>query len=315
MTQRNFYRVKGVIDSSDLPLNISREILQDNKLVESIRSALVKRVLGMLEKLADDKEQYAKFWQEFGLVLKEGPIEDFANREQLGKLLRFSSTLTDKNDQTVSLDDYIARMPANQEKIYYITGEGFNAVKSSPHLEVFRKKGIEVLLLSDRVDEWLVSHLGEYQGKSLVSVNKGALDLGKLDDEKAEETEKADSEEVKSVVEQVKKVLGDVVKDVRTTNRLTSSPACLVTDENDMGREMQRILKAAGQNVPASKPIFEINPEHPLVEMLEKETDDNRFAEWAHILYDQAVLAEGGQLENPAQFVQRLNQMLLQLAR
>lgn len=307
--------VKGVIDSSDLPLNISREILQDNKLVESIRAASVKRVLSMLEKLAKkDKEKYAEFWTEFGLVLKEGPIEDFANREQVAKLLRFASTHADTAEQNVSLDDYISRMKEGQDKIYYITGESFNAAKNSPHLEVFRKKGIEVLILSDRIDEWLVSHLSDYEGKHLASVSKGSLDLGKLDDEKADAEEKPVSDEVKTMCEQVKTVLGDIVKDVRTTDRLTNSPACLVADDHDMGREMERILKAAGQAIPSSKPIFEINPEHPLTAMLEKETDDQRFAEWAHILYDQAVLAEGGHLDNPAQFVQRLNKMLLELA-
>lgn len=307
--------IRGVIDSADLPLNVSREILQENKLVENIRTAITKRVLSTLEKMAkSDPEQYAKFWQQFGLVLKEGPIEDFANRERIGGLLRFATTHTDTAKQDVSLDDVVARMKEGQDKIYYITAESFNAAKNSPHLEIFRKKGIEVLLLSDRVDEWLASHLSEYKGKHLVSVTRGELDLGDIDDEETKEEQKKVEETMASVVEHIKKVLGEKVKDVRITHRLTESPACVVADIHDMGREMQRILQAAGQDAPVSKPILEINPEHSLVERLQQETDDERFAEWSHILLDQAVLAEGGHLDNPAEFVQRLNKMMLVLS-
>lgn len=307
--------VKGVIDSNDLPLNISREILQSNKQIDSMRSALTKRVLSLLEKLAqDDKEKYDAFWSEFGAVLKEGPGEDFANKEQIAKLLRFASTHTDEAVQNVSLDDYISRMKPEQDKIYYITADTFAAAKSSPHLEIFRKKGIEVLLLSERVDEWLVAHLHEYAGKSLQSVAKGALDLGKLEDENQEEQKKVE-DEFESVIKQVKEVLADKVKDVRITHRLTESPACLVADEHEMNMHMQRILKAAGQNIPTTKPIFELNPTHPLVQRLKSEQDDSRFSEWTHILFDQATLAEGAQLDDPAQFVKRLNGLLLDLAR
>lgn len=308
--------VKGVIDSNDLPLNISREILQSNKQIDSMRAALTKRVLGMLEKLAeDDKEKYAKFWQEFGQALKEGPGEDYANKEQIAKLLRFATTQTNEAVQNVSLDDYIARMKPEQDKIYYITADNFAAAKSSPHLEIFRKKGIEVLLLSERVDEWLVAHLHEYQGKQLQSVAKGALDLGKLDDEENKEEHQKTENEFESVLKQVKSVLGEKVKEVRITHRLTESPACLVVDEHDMNMHMQRILKAAGQAFPTSKPIFELNPTHPLVQRLKQEPDDQRFGEWTNILFDQATLAEGAQLEDPAQFVRRLNSLLLDLSK
>lgn len=313
----NYLRfVKGVIDSSDLPLNVSREILQENQLVEAIRTANVKRVLGVLEKMAESEpEQYAKFWKEFGLVLKEGPIEDYSNRERIAKLLRFSSTHTDDALPTVSLSDYLARMKEGQDKIYYICGESFSALKNSPHLEIFRKKGIEVLLLQDRIDEWMMNHLSEFEGKHLQSVTKGEVDLGDLEDkEEVEEVKKAEGD-FSSLIEHVKKVLGERVKDVRLTHRLTTSPACVVADSHDMGREMQRILQAAGQAVPESKPIFEINPKHALISRLNAETDDHRFSEWTYILLDQAILAEGGQLQDPGQFVHRLNTMLLELAR
>lgn len=306
--------VRGVIDSSDLPLNISREILQQNKLVDSMRAACVKRVLGMLETLSsEDAEKYQKFWKEFGQVLKEGPAEDYANREQIAKLLRFATTHTDSEVQNVSLDDYISRMKSGQDKIYYITADNFYAAKNSPHLEILRKKGIEVLLLSDRVDEWLVSHLHEYAGKQLQSVVKGDLDLGQMEDEDTKKQQEKLANEYESVIKHVKEVLGDKVKEVKVTHRLTSSPACIVADEMDMGGHMQRMLRAAGHNLPMSKPIFEINPEHPLVQKLYKEQDDARFAEFTHILFDQAVLAEGGQLPNAGEFVQRLNRLLLEL--
>lgn len=313
----NYLRfVKGVIDSSDLPLNISREILQENKLVESIRKASVKRVLGMLEKMAEnDKEKYAQFWHEFGSVLKEGPIEDFMNKEQIAKLLRFSSTHENKITPDVSLDDYISRMPEGQDKIYYIVADSFNSAGHSPHLEIFKKKGIEVLLLHERIDEWLVSHLSDFDGKHLQSVTKGELDLGELDDkEEKAQAEKA-SEDFSNMIEQVKKVLSGKVKDVRLTHRLTTSPACVVADAHDMGREMQKIMQAAGQSVPDSQPIFELNPEHALIQRLNKETDDERFTQWSELLFEQAILSEGGQLEDPAAFVQRLNTMLLELAK
>lgn len=307
--------VKGIIDSNDLPLNVSREILQSNRLVDSMRSGITKRVLGMLEKIAaDEPEKYAKFWKEFGAVLKEGPAEDGANKESIAKLLRFATTHSESDAQTVSLDDYISRMKEGQEKIYYITAESFVAAKNSPHLEIFKKKGIEVLLLSERIDEWLITHLTEYQGKQLHSVAKGNLDLGSLEDEQEKEEQKKVEDEFASLVKQVQEVLAERVKEVRVTHRLTDSPACLVADESDMGAQMQRLLKAAGQFVPASKPILELNPEHHLITRLKQEADDDRFKEWTEILFDQSILAEGGQLENPAQFVQRLNKLLLELA-
>lgn len=313
----NYLRfVKGVIDSADLPLNISREILQENKLVENIRKACVKRVLGLLEKMAEnDKEQYAKFWREFGSVLKEGPIEDFINKEQIANLLRFSSTYDNQETPAVSLSDYVSRMPADQDKIYYIIADTFNAAKNSPHLEIFKKKGVEVLLLHERIDEWLVSHLSEFDGKHLQSVTKGELDLGKLEDEADKQQAEQANEDFSSMVEQVKQVLAGQVKDVRLTHRLTTSPACIVADIHDMGREMQKIMQAAGQAVPEASPIFELNPEHALVKRLRDETDDARFAEWSKLLFEQAILAEGGQLEDPAEFVSRLNTMLLELAK
>ena len=312
----NYLRfVRGVVDSDDLPLNVSREILQHNRTVEIIRSASVKKILGLLEDLAkNDSEKYAKFWREFGRVLKEGPAEDFANREQIAKLLRFASTRSDTEEQTVSLDDYIGRMKEGQDKIYYITGETFAAAKHSPHLEVFRKQGIEVLLLSDRIDEWLVGNLPEFAGKSLQSVAKGALDLGKLEDkDSAEEIKKAE-EQYKGLLERMKKVLGDRVKEVRISHRLTQSPACLVVEEHDMGASLRNLLKAAGHDIPKVVPILEINPGHSLVTRLNDEQDEQRFGDWASILFDQSLLAEGGQLEDPAAFVRRLNDLLLLLS-
>jgi molecular chaperone HtpG len=307
----NYLRfVRGVIDSNDLPLNVSREILQHNKTIDSIRAGSVKKVLGLFEDLANnDKEKYAIVWKEFGRVLKEGPGEDFANRERLAKLLRFSSTHDDSAEQQVSFADYVARMKPGQEKIYFITGETFAAVKNSPHLEVFRKKGIEVLLLVDAVDEWLTSSLSEVEGKALQSAAKGQLDLGALADKEEKEHVEQIAEENKDVIERVKKTLEGKVKDVRVSTRLTSSPACLVTDAYDMGANLERILKATGQQVGGSKPIFELNAEHPLVQQLKRESDEQRFGDWANILFDQAVLAEGGKLDDPAGFVSRMNQM------
>ena len=306
--------VKGVIDSSDLPLNVSRELLQESRDVKAIREGSTKRVLGLLEELAnsDDaaqKEKYTKFWKEFGRVLKEGVGEDAGNKERIGKLLRFASTQANTDEEAVSLADYVARMKEGQDKIYYVAAETFLAAKNSPHLEVFRKKGIEVLLLSDRVDEWLASHLTEFDGKSLVSVAKGGLDLGKLEDEAEKKAHEAAEGESKELIEKIKTSLGDKVKEVRVTHRLTESPACLVADENDMSGNLARMLKAAGQKAPASQPILEINPQHPLVARLKFE--DARFDDWSHLLFDQALLAEGGQLEDPAGFVRRMNEMLL----
>jgi molecular chaperone HtpG len=308
--------VRGVIDSADLPLNVSREILQHNKIIDSMRTGSVKKILGRLEELAsNDAEKYASFWDEFGRVMKEGPAEDFANKQQIAKLLRFASTHNDTDEQTVSLDDYIARMKDGQESIYYITAETFMAAQHSPHLEIFRKKGIEVLLLSDRVDEWLTSSLTEYNGKQLLSVAKGDLDLGQLEDE-AEKAEKEQAEkDNESLIEKIKEALGDKVDTVRVTHRLTDSPACLVAGEEDISANLARILKAAGQVMPAGmKPVLEINPGHAIVTLLREEPDTVRFADWANILFDQALLSEGGQLEDPAGFVRRLNGMLQGLA-
>ena len=299
--------IKGVVDAGDLPLNISREILQDNKQIESIRGACTKRVLSMLEKM--DAETYQRFWDEFGLVLKEGMVEDFANREAIAKLLRFTTTSSKSEKQTVSLSDYVARMKEGQDKIYYITASTYNAAKHSPHLEIFNKKGIEVLLLSDRIDEWLTSHLNEFEGKKLQSISKGKIDLGNEEQDGSDVKEQEKS--LAPMLEQIKGVLKDRVKDVHLTHRLTNSPACVVADEQDMGFEMQRILQSAGQALPASKPILEINPEHALIKRLHGIEDDARFAEWVVVLFEQAVLAEGGQLDNPADFVNRVNQLLI----
>jgi len=299
--------VKGIVDASDLPLNVSREILQDNKQVDSIRAACTKRVLTMLEKMSkNDAEMYQKFWDEFGAVIKEGPVEDMSNRDQITKLLRFASTHTDSEKQTVSLQDYMGRMQKDQDKIYYVTAASFNAAKHSPHLEIFKKEGIEVLLLSDKVDEWLVGYMNEFEGKQLQSITKGKLELSDDAEEKKPEQEK----EFESMLKQMKEVLGERVKDIRITHRLTDSPACVVADEADMGLEMQRILQAAGQAAPKSKPVFELNPEHSIIKKLHGTQDDTVFSNWTEVLFDQAVLAEGGALDNPAAFVKRMNQLL-----
>ncbi len=309
--------VRGVVDSNDLPLNVSREILQQSRDIETIRGGCVKRVLGLVESLADSedeaaKEKYVKFWKEFGRVLKEGVGEDFANKERIAKLLRFASTQADTDEENVSLADYVARMKDGQEKIYYVTAETFTAAKNSPHLEIFRKKGIEVLLLSDRVDEWVTGHLTEFDGKPLQSVAKGGLDLGKLEDvAEKEEAEKA-ADEYKELIDKVKATLGEKVKDVRVTHRLTDSPSCLVADQYDLGGNLQRILKAAGQQAPASRPILEINPKHPAVQRLKYE--EARFDDWANLLLEQATLAEGGSLDDPAGFVRRINDLMLALS-
>ncbi|MDX1698301.1 MAG: molecular chaperone HtpG, partial [Thiohalobacterales bacterium] len=306
--------VRGLVDSDDLPLNVSREILQHNKLIDTIRAGSVKKVLGMLETMAkDEPELYAKFWAQFGRVLKEGPGEDFANRERIAGLLRFSSTHTDAEEQSVSLDDYIGRMQEGQEKIYYVTAESFAAAKNSPHLQIFRRKGVEVLLLYDRVDEWLVSHLHEYDGKHLASVAKGELDLDQLADEEEKAAAKKVEDEFADTVKRMQAVLDERVTEVRVSQRLTDSPSCLVMGEHDMAVHMQQMLKQAGHEVPVIKPVLEINPGHPLVSRLKAEADDDRFADWSNILLDQAMLSEGGQLEDPVGFVNRLNDLLIQM--
>ena len=306
--------VRGLIDSNDLPLNVSREILQSSKVIDSIRSGSTKKVLGMLEKLAkNDPDKYQKFWEEFGRAMKEGPGEDFANRDKIAKLLRFASTHSGSEEQNVSLDAYLERMPADQEKIYYIAADSHAAARNSPHLEIFRKKGIEVLLLSDRVDEWLTAHLMEYEGKKLQSVAKGELDLGQDEESEKELEQKAKSSE--KLIKRMKDALEDRVEDVRVTNRLTDSPACIVLNEQDMAMHMQRLFKEAGHELPSSKPVLEINPDHPIVKKLKAEKSKKKFADWSDILFDQAMLAEGGQLDDPAGFVAKLNDMLVTIAK
>ncbi|MCZ6830520.1 MAG: molecular chaperone HtpG [Gammaproteobacteria bacterium] len=307
--------VKGVVDSNDLSLNVSREILQQDPAVESMRSSLTKRVLDMLGKLAKAEagDDYATFWKEFGQVLKEGPAEDFGNKEKIAKLLRFATTHTDLDTQDQSLEDYCGRMQEGQEKIFYVVAENFNTAKSSPHLEVFRKKGIEVLFLSDRVDDWLMNHLMEFDGKHFQDVARGELDLGELSEEDKQEHEQL-AKDSESLVERLKAALAEQVEEVRATSRLTDSPACLVVGDQDMGAQMRRIMEAAGQSMPKHKPILEVNPRHPLVEKLDQEADEDRFADLAAIIFDQANLAEGGQLEDPAAYVARLNKLLLELS-
>ncbi|MCU7904789.1 MAG: molecular chaperone HtpG [Candidatus Thiodiazotropha sp. (ex Epidulcina cf. delphinae)] len=307
--------VKGVVDSDDLPLNVSREILQHNRKIDTIRQANVKRILSALEKLAEeDKEQYQTFWDQFGKVIKEGPAEDSPNRERIAGLLRFASTHNDKDDQTVSLADYVSRMQEGQEKIYYITADSPAAARYSPHLEVLKKKGIEVLLFSDRVDEWLVTSLMEFDGKSLQSVAKGALDLGELEDKEEKESKEKQTEEHQDLLRKMQDVLGESVKEIRVSRRLSESPACLVVEEHDMSANLARVLKSVGQDAPQTKPIMEINAVHPLVERLEGEGDEERFDDLTKVLFDQAQLAEGGQLDDPAAFVRRLNRLMLKLA-
>ena len=307
--------IKGVVDSNDLSLNVSREILQKDPIIDSMKSALTKRVLDMLEKLAkNEPEQYKGFWKNFGQVMKEGPAEDFANKEKIAGLLRFASTLGDDGEQVVSLAEYLARAKEGQDKIYFLTGETYAQVKNSPHLEVFRKKGIEVLLLTDRIDEWLMSYLNEFDGKSFVDVARGDLDLGNLD---SEEDKKAAEEVAKTkegLVERIKTALGDAVSEVRVSHRLTDSPAILAIGEQDLGLQMRQILEASGQKVPDSKPIFEFNPAHPLIEKLDGEPDEDRFGDLSHILLDQAALAAGDSLKDPAAYVRRLNKLLVELS-
>ena len=306
--------VKGVIDSADLPLNVSRELLQESRDVKAIREGSAKRVLSLIEEMAGSEDEagkakFTKFWGEFGAVMKEGIGEDHGNKERIAKILRFATTQADTAEQIVSLADYVGRMKDGQDKIYYVTAETFLAAKNSPHLEVFRKKGIEVLLLSDRVDEWVVSNLTGFDGKQLVSVAKGGLDLGKLEDEAEKKEKESAADEYKDLLKKIQDALGEKVKEVRVTHRLTDSPSCLVSDDQDMSAHLSRILKAAGQSAPGTKPILEINPKHPLVQKLKYE--DAKFADWTSLLFDQALLAEGGTLEDPAGFVKRMNQMLL----
>ncbi|WP_440053518.1 molecular chaperone HtpG [Pseudoalteromonas sp. T1lg65] len=306
--------VKGLLDSNDLPLNVSREILQDNKITQAIRKGCTSRVLKMLERMGKNKpEEYQTFWNEFGNVIKEGPAEDFANKEAIAKLLRFSSTHTDESTQNVSLEQYVERMKEGQDKIYYVVADSFEAAKSSPHLEIFRKKGIEVLLLSDRVDEWMMSHLTEFDGKSIQSITRGDLDLGDMDDEETKKAHEESEKEVAGLLERIKEVLGDKVKEVRFTHRLTDSPACVVADDHDMSSQMQKLMESVGQAVPEFKPVFELNPEHQLVKHLNHEQDEDKFAQWSQVLLDQAMLAERGSLKDPAGFVSRLNKLMLDL--
>ncbi|HCP04713.1 MAG TPA: molecular chaperone HtpG, partial [Pseudomonas sp.] len=308
--------IKGVVDSNDLSLNVSREILQKDPAIDSMKSALTKRVLDMLEKMAKkEPEQYATFWKAFGSVMKEGPAEDFANREKIAGLLRFASTTQSDDSEVVSLDTYIERMVEGQDKIYYLTGERYAQVKNSPHLEIFRKKGIEVLLLTDRIDEWLMSHLSEYKGKQFVDVARGDLDLGKLEAEEDKQEQEKAAQEKADLVKRIQEVLKDDLQEVRVSHRLTDSPAVLVINEDDMGLQMRRILEATGQKAPDSKPILEINPSHPLLDRLDAEQDEERFADLSRILFDQAALAAGESLNDPAAYVRRLNALLVELSR
>lgn len=307
--------IKGVVDSNDLSLNVSREILQSGPVIESMKSALTKRVLDMLEKLAKDKPgDYKTFWKAFGQVLKEGPAEDFANKEKIAGLLRFASTAGEGDEQSVSLADYLGRVKEGQDKIYYLTGESYAQIKNSPHLEVFRKKGIEVLLLTDRIDEWLMSYLTEFDGKQFVDVARGDLDLGKLDSEEDKKAQEEVAKAKEGLIERLKGALGEQVAEVRVSHRLTDSPAILAIGEQDLGLQMRQILEASGQKVPESKPIFEFNPAHPLIERLDAEADEDRFTDLSHILFDQAALAAGDSLKDPAAYVQRLNKLLVELS-
>jgi len=306
--------VRGVIDSSDLPLNVSREILQNNKMIDTIRAGSVKKILDQLQSTADkDAETYKTFWNEFGSVLKEGVIEDHTNKEKIAKLLRFASTHDREGHTTVSLDDYISRMKPDQEPIYFITGDNYTAASNSPHLELLTDKGVEVLVLTDRVDEWMVTYLTEYDGKQLKSITKGDLDVEKLVDEKQQDEIKRSSDKHKDLLEKLKTNLQSKVKDVKVSARLTSSPACLIADNQDISLQLEKMLKEAGQAVPDSKPILEINLQHPIVEKIEGEQDETRFRDWVEVLFDQAVLSGGGQLDDPAGFVKKLNELLLEM--
>lgn len=308
--------VKGLLDSNDLPLNVSREILQDSKVTQAIRKGCTSRVLKMLERLGNNKpEEYQTFWNEFGQVIKEGPAEDSANKETIAKLLRFASTHNDSAEQSVSLAQYLERAKEGQEKIYYVVADSYEAAKNSPHLEVFRKKGIEVLLLSDRVDEWMMSYLTEFDGKQFESITRGDLDLGNLDDDESKKEQEAAEKEVEGLIERVKTALSDRVKEVRFTHRLTESPACVVADDYDMSSQMQKLMEQIGQKAPETKPVFELNPEHQLVKHINELQDEDMFKQWSEVLLDQALLAERGSLKDPAGFVARLNKLMLQLSK
>ena len=308
--------VKGVVDSDDLPLNVSREILQQNKVVDSIRSGCTKKIIGLLKSMSkNDEEKYQKFWKIFGKVLKEGVVDTSDYKDELSDLFRFSSTHDDTEDQKVSLKDYVGRMQEGQQSIYYVIADSYTTAKSSPHLEIFKKKGIEVLLLSEPIDEWVTTHLSEFDGKKLQSVNKGELDLGDIQDEKEKKKSEKKSKAHIDLVKHIKEVLDEKVKEVRVTSRLTTSPACLVSDDNDMGRQLEQILKASGQSIPGAKPILEINPDHPIIQKIIAEKDDDLFSDWSHILFDQALLSEGGQLSDPGNFVNKLNSMIVSMTK
>ena len=308
--------VKGLLDSNDLPLNVSREILQDNKITQTLRQGCTKRVLQMLERMAkNDAEKYQLFWNEFGNVLKEGPAEDFSNREKIAGLLRFASTHNDSSTQNVSLADYISRMKEGQDKIYYVTADSYQAAKNSPHLEIFKKKGIEVLLMGERIDEWLMQHLNEFDGKQLRSIARGDLDLGDLDDEETKKAQEEAEKQIEGVLERAKTALGEKVLDVKFTHRLTESPACIVADDNGMTTQMMKLMEAAGQPVPEVKYHFELNPEHQLVKLLADVQDETLFKNWTEVLFDQAALSEQGSLKDPATFVKNLNGLLASLAK
>ena len=308
--------VKGVVDSDDLPLNVSREILQQNKVVDSIRSGCTKKIIGLLKSMSkNDEEKYQKFCKIFGKVLKEGVVDTSDYKDELSDLFRFSSTHDDTEDQKVSLKDYVGRMQEGQQSIYYVIADSYTTAKSSPHLEIFKKKGIEVLLLSEPIDEWVTTHLSEFDGKKLQSVNKGELDLGDIQDEKEKKKSEKKSKAHIDLVKHIKEVLDEKVKEVRVTSRLTTSPACLVSDDNDMGRHLEQILKASGQSIPGAKPILEINPDHPIIQKIIVEKDDDLFSDWSHILFDQALLSEGGQLSDPGNFVNKLNSMIVSMTK
>ena len=308
--------IRGVIDSDDLPLNVSREILQKNKVVDSIRSGCTKKIIGLLKSMAkNDEEKYQKFWKIFGKVLKEGVVDSTDYKDDLSHLFRFSSTHEDTEDQKVSLKDYVERMPESQKSIYYVIADSYMTAKSSPHLEIFRKKDIEVLLLSEPIDEWVTTHLSEFDSKKLQSVNKGELDLGDIQDEGEKKKDKESNKAHDELVKRIKDILDEKVKEVRVTSRLTTSPACLVSDDNDMGRHLEQILKASGQSIPGSKPILEINPDHPIIKKIDGEKDNDLFTDWSHILFDQALLSEGGQLADPVNFVNKLNAMIVSMAK
>ena len=306
--------MKGVIDSNDISLNVSREILQKDPVVDSMRSALTKRVLDMLSKQRKkDKEKYNEFWKQFGQTMKEGPAEDFTNKEKVAKLLQFTTTHSENDEQEENFEEYVSRMQEGQEKIYYVAAESLNAARNSPHLEIFKKKGIEVILMHDRIDEWLMGHLNEFDGKQFQDIARGELNLGKLEDKEDKELQEKSEKEFSDLVNRIKEKLGERVKEVRVTHRLIDSPACLAIDEHDMGSQMRKIMEASGQVVPESKPIFEINPEHPLLLKLDKEPDEERFGDLVTVLFGQASLAEGGQIEDPGEFSARLNKLLLEL--